>query len=296
YVVGDQVIGAINRIPANVKGDGLSTFKELIEKKNKERLKNPYLAKKPIKIDYEITKILENAGYTIDSVPSEGENILLRQKSNLSSGGDPLDATDGISDEIKKIAIDSLKAIPNLAHAGVDVIVDPGSEKKGTTIEINPTAEIGFHLFPLLGQARDIPGAIIDYYFPETIDTKRTNHYFDFKSVLEPLRTRSVNEIEVANPSLGETYGKRYIISGKPLDTKYMHWLKRKALKKNLSGFVKKLKRGKVEVVVTNIDPKEVEEFTKVCRKGPKSTVINDYKETEWDNNCPLKLGFDIRD
>src|SRR5699024_2779749 len=134
YVVGDQVIGAINRIPANVKGDGLSTFKELIEKKNKERLKNPYLAKKPIKIDYEITKILENAGYTIDSVPSEGENILLRQKSNLSSGGDPLDATDGISDEIKKIAIDSLKAIPNLAHAGVDVIVDPGSEKKGTTI------------------------------------------------------------------------------------------------------------------------------------------------------------------
>src|SRR5699024_2612966 len=149
YVVVDQVIGAINRIPANVKGDGLSTFTELIEKKNKERLKNPYLAKKPIKIDYEITKILENAGYTIDSVTSEGENILLRQKRNSSSGVDHLDATHPIADEIKHIAIHSLKAMPNLPYAGLDVILDPGSEKKGTTIEINPTAEIGFHLFPL---------------------------------------------------------------------------------------------------------------------------------------------------
>ncbi len=39
YVVGDEVIGATNRIPANVIGNGADTIEKLIEVKNEERKK-----------------------------------------------------------------------------------------------------------------------------------------------------------------------------------------------------------------------------------------------------------------
>lgn len=71
YVVGDKVIGATNRIPANIIGDGIHTVQALIEEKNEERKKNPYLAPKPIKMDYEVEKCLEKAGYNLDSIPKK---------------------------------------------------------------------------------------------------------------------------------------------------------------------------------------------------------------------------------
>src|SRR5699024_4554458 len=73
YVVGDKVVAATNRIPANVIGDGKRSIKDLIALKNKERKKNPYLAPKPIKVDFEVQNTLGNLGFTLDSVPADGE-------------------------------------------------------------------------------------------------------------------------------------------------------------------------------------------------------------------------------
>src|SRR5699024_7498971 len=63
YVVGDHVAGAINRLPANITGDGKNDVQTLIKLKNRERKKNPYLARKPIKVDHEVRQSLKNAGY-----------------------------------------------------------------------------------------------------------------------------------------------------------------------------------------------------------------------------------------
>lgn len=118
----------------------------------------------------------------------------MRQKTNVSSGGDPIDVTDSISDEVKQIAIDAVKAIPGLLHAGVDIIINENRniDAEGLVIEINPTAQIGGILYPLEGEARDIPKAIVDYYFPETkgFDTSKSKIYFDLVEVLEPLENR----------------------------------------------------------------------------------------------------------
>lgn len=91
----------------------------------------------------------------------------------MSSGGNPIEATDELSDEVKQIAVNSLKALPSIPYADVDIIVDFKDNTKGVVLEVNATAEIDFHLFPLIGKAKDIPGAIIDYYFPETIGAKK---------------------------------------------------------------------------------------------------------------------------
>src|SRR5699024_10717838 len=189
YVVGNKVASIIHRIPANVICDGQRTIEQLIKIKNEQRKSNPYLASKPIKVDYEVETMLKNQNLKLTSIPKENEQIFLRQLSNLSAGGDPIDCTNEITSEVKQLAIDTLKSLPNIPHAGVDIIVNPKDPKKGVVLEVNATAEISFHSYPLSGEIHDVPKAIIDYYFPETANQARTQYYFDYNSLLPPLKT-----------------------------------------------------------------------------------------------------------
>lgn len=147
YVVDNKVISVIYRIPANVTGDGKKNIKELINQKNERRKYNPYLANKPIKVDYEIKNILAEKHLTLKSVPRLNENIILRETGNLSLGGDSIDCTKEISNEVKALAVGALKSIKDIPHAGVDIIIDPSDNTKGVVLEINGTAEIGLHSF-----------------------------------------------------------------------------------------------------------------------------------------------------
>src|SRR5690625_4060339 len=60
YVAGNKVIGAFDRIPANVIGDGKSNINYLLKEKIKKRDENPALFKRPIKIDKEMHTLLES--------------------------------------------------------------------------------------------------------------------------------------------------------------------------------------------------------------------------------------------
>src|SRR5699024_4180824 len=65
YVVGDQVVGAILRIPPNIIGDGVNTIETLIESKNEERKFNPRLSNCPIKMDQETIDYMKHSGNTL---------------------------------------------------------------------------------------------------------------------------------------------------------------------------------------------------------------------------------------
>ncbi len=58
--------------------------------------------------------MLEKQGYTLKSIPSKDERIFLKSKNNVSSGGDSVDVTDELTDEIKLVAVNAAKAIPGL--------------------------------------------------------------------------------------------------------------------------------------------------------------------------------------
>ncbi|MBC5635697.1 acylphosphatase [Ornithinibacillus sp. BX22] len=295
YVVDDKVIAAYNRVPANIKGDGVHTIEELIEMKNIERRKNARLKSCLIEIDKEILEFVQEAGYRMEDVPEKGKLIYLREKTNVSSGGDPIDVTDTMPVDIKKIAIDALKAIPGLYHGGVDIIVneDRSIKDKAVVIELNPTAQIGGALFPLRGKARDIPAAIIDYYFPETkgIDTSNSNIYFDMSTVLEPLENRSAIEVEVAPAPNNNLFAKRYIVTGNVQRQSYHQWLKKQALERNLHGYVKNMVFDEIEVVVAGTDKSIVNEFKKVMGEYKHVHIVK-VKEEIW--NEPIMVGFDI--
>src|SRR5699024_7472161 len=229
-MVNEEIVGAVNRMPANVVGDGKHSIKELINIKNKSRKNNPNIASKTIKLDNEVLDSIHALNYNLDSVPKDGERILLRKKSNVSMGGDPIDVTDQLTDELKEIALKAVRAIPNLGVCGLDMIVDE-KKKTGSIIEINTKPMIGLHMFPVKGKARDVVKPIVDYYFPETKEKERSLLYFDFNAALAPIRNHITNHIELSTPSpKTKLLGKKFIVSIKiELKIKFRSWLRFKA-------------------------------------------------------------------
>ncbi|MEC5425930.1 acylphosphatase [Virgibacillus sp. C22-A2] len=296
YVIEDQVIAAYNRVPANIIGDGSHTIEELIELKNNERKKNARLNSCLIEMDKEILEFIQSTGYTLDSIPNKGEQIYLRQKTNVSSGGDPIDVTDSLPEEYKTIAINAIKAVPGLYHGGVDIIVNENRDLSApaVVIELNPTAQIGGILYPLKGKARNIPGAIIDYYFPETkgMDTSDSQIYFDLVNILEPLENRSAIEVEVRPAPMGELFAKKFVVTGMVQRQRYHRWLKKHALDRNLNGYIKNMVFDEIEIIVAGTNKSDINEFKKLIDQYPQSSKVVNIKEENWKE--PVTVGFEI--
>jgi D-alanine-D-alanine ligase-like ATP-grasp enzyme/acylphosphatase len=292
YVVGDEVVAATRRMPANIMGDGISTIEQLIEAKNETRKENPYLANKLIKIDNNLLNYIETKNLTLESIPANDKVIQLRGQSNISSGGDPIDAMDDITDQIKSVAVRAVKSIPGLIHAGIDVIV---GKDKLVVIEVNATAGIPMHLFPMKGKARNVPAFIMDYYFPETtgLVEDRTRIYFDYRETSELLRGRYAQEISLTDAPKGKLHTARYVVSGKVQKVGYRAWIKKQAVKSGLHGYIRNQKNGNVVVIVGSDDRDKVKKFKGICGKGPKKAKVGKIEELEW--NSPIKIGFEIR-
>lgn len=203
-VMGDRVLAACKRIPANVDGDGQKSINELIQEKNILRKQNPFLSKGLIKVDYELESTLKFFGYTIESVPAIGEKVSLRRIANASAGGDVIDVTDSIPLEIKDAAVSAVKAVPGIVIAGVDFLYTE-SEDSGeidfSIIEMNYRPHIGVNMYPTSGRGRDIPRDIIDYFFPE--DSRRLGSgertiAFNWRIVKEQLEAGGSGRIPAA--------------------------------------------------------------------------------------------------
>lgn len=296
FVIEDDVIAVINRKPASVLGNGKDTIENLIRIKNNERKRNPRLSTCLIHIDYEIKNHLKSAGRTLSDIPSVGEEVSLRQISNISKGGDSYEVRDAIPKEIKDVAIRALKVLPDIPHGGVDIIIDSNKpiEKAGTVLEINGVPQIGSLVFPMVGEARDIPSAIIDYYFPETKNTESYNPklYFDFRETLRPLRNKTASEISIVPAPTDVTTSILYVVKGKVQNVGYRRWVRKKALEFDLHGSAQNRNNGNVHVIVSGSE-ENIKSFKRVCAEGPDQAIVEEVHEREW--NKSIKVGFEIK-
>ncbi|MCE7792599.1 ATP-grasp domain-containing protein [Salipaludibacillus sp. CUR1] len=265
YVVGKKAAAAIERVPANVTGDGKSPIEQLINSKNSERKKNPRLATCPIVVDEQVKHYLTAGGRTLQTVPAEGEVIFLRETSNISLGGDPVDRLDVLPEEVKMVAVNALKAFPDFPHGGVDLIVpaDGNRNEAAKVIEVNPTAQIGSLLYPMTGKGRDIPSAIIDYYFPESKAIKEANRhvYPDFKETLLPLEKKIAVAVKVPAPPTPPVSTRMFTVSG-PLNwLEVKKRLTEKAVKRNIQGYLKYRSSDNYELAAASGTPEQLNDF-----------------------------------
>src|SRR5690625_2520978 len=294
FVVGNQVVGVIHRIPANVIGDGKSTLSELIKNKLNERAKNPAIKNSPIINDKEMDNILSENIYTMESIPMLVDMILLKTKSNISAGGDPIDVIDNIVDEVIENAVNAVKAIPGLFQGGVDVLYN---KKTGESVvlEINTQPSIRTHLFPMEGYARDIPKAIIDYYFTETKNNNvKSFLYFDMKNVFKLFQSGVAKEIIIPDHPTGELSSFCMKISGdiSKRQLSLQNFLQKQAKKLKISGSIKHLKYNEI-IIIASGSQQTVQEFKSIiiCQLN-NGMKVKEMTEENW--NRPVKMGFEI--
>jgi cyanophycin synthetase len=295
YVLEDQVIGSFHRRSQSVVGDGVSDIQSLLEKKNEERMLSPFLAKKKIKIDEKMKKFLEEQGKSPTYVPEKGERVYLRRNGEAFGERDSIDFTDQLSPKMKEIAISAIKAIPGLRHGGVDMLIDLEKDE-GIVNEVNSRAQISNHVYPVEGNAVDIPKILIDYYFPHTKGNKLTDilYYYDFDPVMDAYKNGTEDKIVVHIPKMpqGLKKSKRYVVKGTNLKSEYKKWIKEQAISMKLHGFVQNINSESIAVVVSGSQFK-VNAFKGILEKeSPLPAKIFEVKGAEYAR--PIKVGFEI--
>ncbi|MCA9374815.1 ATP-grasp domain-containing protein [Candidatus Dojkabacteria bacterium] len=159
-VLDGKVLAVAERIPAKVIGDGVNTIEQLIIHSNEERVRQKIHR---IKIDQEMYKKLQNDGVTMQDIPHNGEEVILRYNSNLSTGGTTRECTQSTHDYYKQVAINAVKAV-GLKLSGVDLIVEDIT-KEGPCIinELNDAPGLNIHYKPTEGEVLDVAIPIMEY-------------------------------------------------------------------------------------------------------------------------------------
>lgn len=200
FVVGDNYVASLTKCPANVKGDGISSIRKLIDAKNMQRSGNPRHASNLIKEFDEISAHLRQQGLSLDTILRIGQRVELLSTSSVSRGGDTMDTTASAPEDVALVSIAACQSI-GLSVSGLDVIVTEGDDRQiGYVIELNQRPHIGSQSFPMdgPGQGNAVAEAIIDYYFPETIrDRTHPTLAYDFAPIRTALESAQISELSL---------------------------------------------------------------------------------------------------
>lgn len=174
FVLNGIVEAVLLRVPANVVGDGKSTINELIDEKNTDPLRGVnHLAPLAVIEKGSIESLmLRGQGHTFDSVPEEGEQVFLRENSNISTGGDSIDFTDDMHSSYNAIAVGIAETL-DVNVTGIDLII-PDYTKESTDenpgyscIEANFNPAMNMHAYVSEGKGRRLSKKVLTMLFPE---------------------------------------------------------------------------------------------------------------------------------
>ncbi|WP_133134906.1 UDP-N-acetylmuramyl peptide synthase [Legionella nautarum] len=148
-----QVIGVIQRYPAQVVGDGKQTLAQLVQSTNLQRAKlNDALGN--IVIDEECHIKLKELKLDIDYIPQQDEQVFLAYTSNATRGGTFKSLGKKICKQNSCLMIRAAQAL-NLNIVGIDVecedISIPIEASRGVIIEMNNCPSIKIHEIPMSG-------------------------------------------------------------------------------------------------------------------------------------------------
>ncbi|HLO37096.1 MAG TPA: cyanophycin synthetase, partial [Lacibacter sp.] len=171
-VINHKFICAALRTPASVIGDGEHTIQWLIDETNKDPRRG-YGHEKvltQITVDGSTMKMLEEKGYTLDTVPLKGELVLLKTTANLSTGGTSTDVTDEVH-PANVFMCERISKIIGLDICGIDIMATdlrtPVNENGGAILEVNAAPGFRMHIDPAEGLPRNVAEPVIDMLFPK---------------------------------------------------------------------------------------------------------------------------------
>ncbi|MFC5453902.1 cyanophycin synthetase [Prosthecobacter fluviatilis] len=169
-VVGGELIAASRGDHAVVMGNGADTISVLVDTQlNTNPLRGVSDFCPWSKIDTEewdpaILQELEKQDYQPDSIPNDGERVLISRFANWST------EVTGLVHPRNREHVTIAAQVAGLDICGVDVvctdIAKPLEEQGGAVVELNASPGLIMHLRPATGEVRPVGEAIIDMMFP----------------------------------------------------------------------------------------------------------------------------------
>ena len=159
-VIGEEVVAAAVRKPAQIIGNGKDTVRTLIEKQSRRRAAVTG-GESRIPLDRETERCVNEAGYDFDTVLSENEHLKVRKTANLHTGGTIHDVTPRLDKSLRTAALDAARAI-NIPVTGLDFIVPAVDGPEYAIIEANERPGLANH------EPQPTAERFIDLLFPQT--------------------------------------------------------------------------------------------------------------------------------
>src|SRR5665213_1538029 len=171
-VINYKFICAALRTPASVIGDGKNTIQYLVDETNKDPRRG-YGHEKvltQITIDQFTQKMLDEKGYSLNTIPAKGELVLLKPTANLSTGGTSTDVTEEVH-PTNIVMCERIAKIIGLDICGIDVMTNdlrtPVTENGGAILEVNAAPGFRMHIEPSEGLPRNVAEPVVDMPFPK---------------------------------------------------------------------------------------------------------------------------------
>lgn len=170
-VINYKFICAALRTPASVVGDGVHTIQWLIDETNKDPRRGFGHEKvlTQITLDQFSQKMLDEKGYTLETVPPKDELVLLKPTANLSTGGTSTDVTDLVHPD-NIFMCERIAKIIGLDICGIDIMApdlqQPISQNGGAVLEVNAAPGFRMHIEPAEGLPRNVAEPVVDMLFP----------------------------------------------------------------------------------------------------------------------------------
>ncbi|WP_245408404.1 N-acetylglutaminylglutamine synthetase [Zhengella mangrovi] len=160
-VINYRVVAAAIRRPAMITGDGRSTVRELIDKQSRRRAAATG-GESRIPLDAETDRALLRAGFALEDVPPDGEEIQVRKTANLHTGGTIHDVTGVVHPVLVDAAVKAARAI-SIPVTGIDLMVTSPTRPDYAFIEANERPGLANH------EPQPTAERFIDLLFPLSV-------------------------------------------------------------------------------------------------------------------------------
>ena len=170
-VIDGKLVAAALREPAQVVGNGRDTIQDLIHETNNDVQRGVGHQKHltQIEVDDMTEVLLAKSDLSLESIPLEGEKVLLKSTANISTGGTALDVTDEVHPSIRSMA-ERISRIIGLNVMGIDLIAPslqhPLCKGSAGVLEVNSAPGFRMHLSPSAGTPRNVAAHVVDMLFP----------------------------------------------------------------------------------------------------------------------------------
>jgi len=170
-VVDFDFVACVKQVAANVTGDGVSTIKRLIDKKNNDSRRG-----EPHQKEFTLYRIVENEtlkktlrekAYNFSTVPQKGEIVYLQKDPFLKLGGDLIEVTPQVHPDNTQLFREIAKFF-DIRLVGIDFLAqnisDSWKNQRCAVLELNSAPCIELHHFPSSGTPQNVAGAVVNLF------------------------------------------------------------------------------------------------------------------------------------